>query len=283
MMPTLHRLSPSRLPFIAAVLCLMVAGTPATLAKDDDEDSPELLLVESIPASTDTASRKIIETHLRALGGPEALVRIQAVRVTSQQREGKTEFEEVLIQARPKRFYQQITTTHLGTDEVLVTGFDGETLWTQETSDKRALPQTISGKELAAAQEGYFLDPCLNWEANGYTFAYMGEVKSTGRKHYLLKLFLPSGHTRFLYFDAKTLLITRIGRETLIKRTIVDMDDYFTSYEKVQGVWFPTAVEKRMEDEVYGHSAVKLIEVNPQLEPGLFSMPQVQEIWLRQR
>ncbi|MGE9292810.1 MAG: hypothetical protein ACQKBW_04290, partial [Puniceicoccales bacterium] len=67
MMPTLHRLSPSRLPFIAAVLCLMVAWTPATMARDNDEDSPELLLVESIPVSTDAASRKVIETHLRAL------------------------------------------------------------------------------------------------------------------------------------------------------------------------------------------------------------------------
>ncbi|MBC2594235.1 hypothetical protein H5P28_08160 [Ruficoccus amylovorans] len=247
-------------------------------------NAPDPRLVEPIPAATDAGSRKVIEYHLKALGGQEALEAIHAVRTVQQISTGRQEFElETVEAAHPHRFYAKRSQTLLGKTTSSFEGFDGETYWTRESEQKNVRPVAVTGEKPARARESFFLDPCLDWEANGYTFEYQGEAKSKGRKHYLLKLYYPSGLTAYLYFDAKTLMITRLSSEIVLKGTIVEMDIYNTGFEKVDGVWFPTALETWIGGQKLGEAKTSLVEFNPPVEPGLFEMPKVTERWLRQQ
>jgi hypothetical protein len=277
------RTGPGRL--FLAVLAFAVLAPFSLRAQDESGDgSLYSKLIEPIPDHTDAGSRKIIETHLKALGGQEALNKIEAVRISSHMRRAHFEGDLIMTETgNPYRYHVKTTVKRLGKLYDKFEGYNGEILWEYDPNEKRAFPKQIDGLRLKDAANGFFLDPCLDWEARGCTFEYLGEVKSKGRPHYLLKMYTPAGRTLFLYFEAKTLMITRMGAEIIFGGAIVDEDVYNTSFEKVNGVWFPVAQEYYIDNQKLGEGKITLIEVNPEIEPGLFDMPKVRERWLRQQ
>ncbi len=285
LLPPLRLFNPGLKVLFLAAFGLIVLLPFALQAQDDTGgDSLSSKLIEPIPAQTDAGSLKIIEYHLKALGGLEALEAIHAVRYTCHVRRAQVEEDLVLTEmGNPFRFHVKTTRKIKGKAFDTFKGYNGEILWSYDPNEKHAFPETHGGQELKDVQNEIFLDPCLNWEANGYTFEYLGEVKSKGKKHYLLKMYFPSGRTAFLYFEAKTLMLTRTGMEVVFGGTIVSQDVYNTSFEKIRGVWFPIEQEYYIDKQKLGGTQISLIEITPEIEPGLFDMPKVREHWLRQQ
>lgn len=262
--------------------CLFLFVAPV-FAQFDEEDSVEAKLREAIPDSgTDAASKKIIETHLRALGGVGRVMTIQNTISKGVLKEAKEDYDVTYYRAAPNKIRTETSQSIMGRPQVQLEGYNGEIAWEFDKRAERAFPKEIDAKVAAELiQEADFYGPLVNWEEKGYIFTYEGEVKSRGRKHYLLKMFYPNGRTVYFYFDAKTLMVTRVGREKNIRNTIVDTDTYYTKYDRVEGVWMPVKFEFALEDQIFGSLVFDSIEANQPIDPELFSMPKIKEHWLK--
>ena len=249
-----------------------------TAQNEAGDRSLEAKLLQPVPPRTDAGSRKILDYHVRALGGELALRNVKSIRAKSLTREGKNNDEHAeLIVVYPDKFHLRRESKFKGKPSVTTSGSNGEAEWRHEETRERAVPEPVSGKSPLPL----WITPHLDWEDRNLTYEYLGEAKSRGRKHYLLKQYQPDGQVRYFYFDAKTLLVTREGWEEIVSGTIVDKDVYYTHYEKVDGIWMPTQVEFAMEGQVYGNREYTLIEFNPAYDPAIFDMPETNEIWLR--
>lgn len=268
-----------------ALLAFCLALQPIKLIAQDSSDEVgdlEAKLREVVPEETDAASLKIIDKHLQILGG---LGRIKTIINTISRgtlRESKAELDVTLYRAIPDRLRMETTKSVMGRPDTTIVATNGEDYWRFEPTAEHAQPSEMPKKEVRDFKlEADFYGPLVDWRDKGYVFRYEGEVKSRGRKHYLLRMFFPNGRSLFFYFDAKTLMVTRTGQETIVGKSIVDKDTFYTKYERIDGVWMPTQMEFALEGQVYGSMVLSSIEANRPLDAGLFDIPKVKENWLR--
>lgn len=258
----------------------LVSASGRTLSEGDIEAR----LREPIPPATDAASEKIIEAHLRALGG---LGRVMAIQNTVSQgtlREAKEESRITYYRAAPNLMRTESVKQQHGRTAEVIRGYNGERAWLFDKSERHPFPTTMNEPEARSfILQADFHGPIINREAQGNIFRYEGEVRSRGRKHYLLKMFDPNGRTTYLYFDAETMLVTRTGRQESLHGSIVDFDTYYTRYQRVDGVWMPSEIEMAIGNQVYGTLKWNSIQANQSLNPEIFEEPKVREVWLRQQ
>ncbi|MEM9226898.1 MAG: hypothetical protein AAGA45_02930 [Verrucomicrobiota bacterium] len=260
------------------IFTLLLTGT--VLAAQSELDQR---LIEPVPDATDEASRKIITTHLKAVGGERAIARVWSVRMQLDITTRKVPTQMEMAVMRPDSFYIKLETERKGEPVLITSGFDGEQAWIYDQSQKNAFPRETERESIRSEFEQPIVTPLYGWDERPDIYEYLGPVKSNGRECYLVKAYSPEGLTTYYYFDAKTLLLTREGRRELIKDIVVDRDNHVTAYENIDGLWMPTVMEQHMNDEKIGTIKMTSIELNPSdLDLRLFSVPVVEERWLRQ-
>lgn len=265
------------------LLCLCFVS-PCLYGQSDDEDEADLeaSLREKVPEATDASSEKILHAHIKALGGMERILAITNTVSKGRLREGRNEYDVLYYRAAPDKLRVETTESKLGRKFTETQGYNGEKAWRMDDRTKNRFPTEMS-QEAATGfiQEANFYGPLVNWQSGDNRFTYEGEVNSRGRKHHLLKMVNPEGRATFIYFDASTLMVTRVGQQRILKKSIVEQDTYYTKYERIDGVWYPTRLEFAISGQTFGNLEFSSIATNQPLEAGLFDEPLVKEVWLR--
>ncbi len=263
--------------------CLSLVAAVSAQEAPQAEGGLAAQIRETPPARTDAGSRKILETHVQVIGGKEQLAAIHAMETTYELKLRGQEMTITQTQVIPDKAHVEIATVVVGKTYTVTGATDGTTAWILDGTAKHPAPLEVDQAEVKKLSDYDFVSPLVDWEDSGHTYEYLGEAKSSGRKHYLVKAYSPEGDVTYYYFDAKTLMLTRIGWKSIVKSTIVDNDIYATDFEKIQGVWFPTRFEIMLEDQPLGSAAATSIRVNPDISLSLFRKPEHKETWLRQQ
>ena len=239
-------------------------------------------LKEPIPEATDANAKKIIQAHLRARGGLQNILAIRNMELNGNFREGKQDWELHILRMAPDMYLEETSKSLLGRTSTSIEAYDGSMAWTYDSADKKKLPYAVKGKEAGKIkQEADFYGPFVNSEAKGYFFKYVGKKNSRGRSNYIIKLYNPAGYTKLVYFDAKNFMISRISWESVVKKSIVQLDTYITKYRKVNKVWMGEKLEMAIAKQAYGHLTFTSIKANTQLTANDFKMPRKKEVWLK--
>lgn len=228
------------------------------LAGDTSIDNPasEESAAESLPSLA-----SILERYVEALGGREAIVRLETRRcsgwlVTDLPSRRPPVFEKLEMEtysALPDRWLL------VGRDSsgVLKNGFDGEVGWDQTLTELRPEPRMERGK-LA-----FLINPqgALRIEAYFHDMVVTGTTEWDGRRCYAVESDRKaSSYT--LYFDEETGLLNRIGYHWLLK-----------DYREVDGVKFPFVIELSRKGGTTTYIFEK-VEHNIPIEEELFRMPE---------
>lgn len=267
------------------LLALFILGcsTFASFAQEE-EINVENKLRDPLPAKSDAASLKIIANYLKVKGGINRILSIQNRVSQAHISEGKSEYNYTLWEAPPCQFHQKKVVSKLGREYVTLTGFDGEVSWIYDLTQKHPFPKETSKADVKKFKRSYdFHGPFIDSESKGILFEYEGKVKSRKRDNYLVKLYYPNGLHEYYYFDAKNFMISRRGWKENIGGSIVNKDEFITSYTKINGVWIADTIELAIENQVFGKITIQKIEVNQPVEANLFSIPKVKEHWVKQK
>lgn len=267
--------------WLAALIATPVLAQNEAESSPPAKEDPEEALREPIPAKTDPTAAKLFATCVKATGGEQRMRSIQSMVADLKVSRGPYDVMMKVYVKRPNKSRTEVSQHHLGRDYKIYSGFDGETAWRQDFSEKKAFPQKLGGAEKEELEDLTFDDILIEWDKLGCKLEYLGPVNSRQRKNYLVKLYHPDGHTEYFYFDAKNYLLTRRGARDIVSGSIVDVDVYLTKYKKISGLWTPVELEVAFGGEPVIQMEYNDIQYNVPLKDDMFEMPKVKEVWLR--
>ena len=195
-----------------------------------------MLLIAVIPgtglAQTLTTDQ-VVEKHLAAVGGREALSKITSRKATgtmtiSTPAGDLTGPLEMTAKAPNKmRAVIRVDLTPLGAagEMVIDQVFDGTAGWMSNSMQGET---PMAGDQLEGARNAYFPSPLLNYKEHGATLALAPNQKVNDRDAYVLVLTPKSGQPSRMFFDAETFLLVRSISKVGDAEQVSEPSDYRT-------------------------------------------------------
>jgi hypothetical protein len=149
-------------------------------------------------------------------------------------------------------------------------GFDGKTVWSQDSSKQVRIEEGGEAREAAADDAyrsalGYFYPE--RWPAR---LEYKGEKTEDGRTFLVVRATPKGGRPFDIWIDAKTNLIDR----TVEKASIETRTVYYSDYREVEGVRVPFSQRSTNGEEKYDqYVTVRSLEFNVALDDARFAAP----------
>ena len=268
--------------YLKVVKFLIAIGLPMFLIAQEETptgpwgDSPK-------PESSDETSLKIIDLHIKARGGLEALLAIKGIRMDGLLVEGIKDYKLETLHRRPNLLMVKSTLTHMGDDYVKILVTDANETWTQDLLPKRRRPGSLSANDKASLEIDARL-PYLFLDAisSENVYAYKGETTFAGRKAYVIRVWLDNGDQIEALFDVKSFHIInyrqvyRIGpRDLIVDRVPIGLT-------RVENTWWEEGYNYRLRGKTFRKITYKKISFTPSLPPKeTFKKPEVKELWLR--
>lgn len=149
-------------------------------------------------------------------------------------------------------------------------GFDGKTVWSQDSSKQ------VRADEGGDAREGAVNEAYRRSMAYWFPQRWEGRVEGPeerqedGRKFYVIKITPRGGRPFEIWIDAATYLFNR----TVEKTALETRTTYFSDYREVSGVKIPFSSRSTNGEERYDQlMSVDQVELNVPLNDGMFRMP----------
>ncbi|NDV63259.1 hypothetical protein G0Q06_12405 [Puniceicoccales bacterium CK1056] len=266
-----------------AFLALLSANTP--LAHAQETPPPP---VNSFwpgltkPSQTDPTSAKIIDLHIKARGGREAMEAVRSLRLKGKLFEGKKDFkiEGVFSPSGEARF--EIFFEKRGDEHRTVKASDGKHTWQRVLLPEKERPAGITGNE------GKLLDLearlpflLLDHVGQNHVFTYIGKKDYLGRAAYVLHGWLVSGLEIDIFLDAKSFQILNYrhpykigGREVLVNLTP-------SKLKRLGNVWWEMEYKMNHRNKTFRRVTYERIKLNVPTEDSFFAQPEIKEFWLR--
>lgn len=173
-----------------------------------------LLVVPSSALAQTLTAEQVVEKHLAAVGGREALAKITTRKATGVMvistpgGDLSGPLEMSAKSPNKMRALVRLDLTAMGGPGEMVVDqlFDGTTGW---MSNSMQGDTPMSGDQLESAKNGYFPSPVLNYKEHGFTIAIQPNQKVNDRDAYVLLMTPKSGPAARMFFDAQTFMLVR--------------------------------------------------------------------------
>lgn len=221
--------------------------------------------------TADELAGKVIE----AGGGRAALQAIQSVQASGKfATGGGIEAEIKTLTARPGRYRSELSLQGM----TAIQAYDGAGVWAIQPFRGRKDPEKQSADELKVMQIQADIDgPLFDYASKGHKLEYLGTEDVDGTPAHKLRVLLATGNEQLWYIDPDFFLpirvVDKIFRRGAESETETDLGDY----EKVNGVYFPTAIQtgaKGAQADQKASISLDKIEVNVPAPAELFAFPE---------
>jgi outer membrane lipoprotein-sorting protein len=237
-----------------------------------------VVLLMSVHAAAAQTADEVIEKHLAALGGRQALSKI-----TSRSTKGTISLTtpvgelsgpiEVLNQAPNKqRTFIQLDLTALGLGKVVQDQrFDGTSGYMIDSLQGN---REITGEQLDGMKNSSFPNPLLNYKELGTTIELAGKEKVGDRDAYVLVSKPKVGPSVRQYIDAATYLPIKAVVKVNVPQlgTEVEQTSEMTDFREVDGIKVPFRVNQVTSIQSVTVT-ISQVEHNTKIDQSLFSKP----------
>ena len=208
----------------------------------------------------------VLARHAEARGGAE-LRKVTSMKLTGSFSFNGVDSPYTVYRQRPDRYRMEIETAS-GT---VITGFDGETAWSQRPNRSGA----IEVREMEGEDRQRFLDenadfdgPLIDCETKGHKVEMVGETDVDGVSAYHLKLSLASGSVQQWFLSKDDYQAVRKITPAVHRRSgPYDRVWYLMEHETTGGVTLPFYIEREDRQHVRAYTVEK-VEVGVEIDPG---------------
>jgi len=223
--------------------------------------------VAAFSQSLDDIIAKYVEAH----GGSAKLEAVQTRRLSGELIISSLHVKVVQENKRPAKVREESTLQGF----TQVQAYDGKTGWQVDPTQGRKQAQLMSADDSKPLQVDADMDgPLINYKQKGHTAELIGRDPVEGTDCYKIKLTLKNGDIRVYYLDADSFLEIKLETQTNIRGSIQESETYFGDYEKVDGLYFPFAVETGQKGDP---NRVRIdfdkVELNVPIDDGKFAVP----------
>jgi hypothetical protein len=214
---------------------------------------------------------EIIAKNLQARGGIERLKSLESVRISGKFAVGG--FRAAFVQENKRPFKvreEQIVQGMVGID-----AYDGKTAWHIVPWEGRKDPDLMSDDDRKGLIEDADIEGQLvDYRNKDHRAEYLGHDSVEGTDCYKIKLALADGDVRYYYIDSDSNLEIKVETERKIRGTVRYGEIFYGDYEKVDGIYFPFAIEIGAKgDSERMKFTIDKIAVNLSLPDSRFAMP----------
>ena len=224
------------------------------------------------PSPTPTVD-DLVARNLKAKGGAEALNAIQTIRFEGRMlvNQGQLELTYVQTKKRPGKVRSDATLQGMA----LVQAYDGSNGWKVMPFQGRKDPEKMSGDEAKSLVEDAEIGgPLENWKADGKIVTYLGTEDVEGTAAHKLKVVRKNGDITYVYLDPDYFLAIREVSQRTEQGAKVEVETDLGDYEKVNGVYFPFAIESGNKGSTDKQKiAIEKAEANIPVDDAIFAFP----------
>jgi outer membrane lipoprotein-sorting protein len=245
-----HRMSKSlilAIPAMAAALMLMPLTSPAQTVDE------------------------VIARNIQAHGGMDKLKAVKSIKISQTLKAGGFQAAVYVEGKRPDKVRVEFSLQGLTQLSV----YDGKIGWQVNPFGGRRDPELLSADDMKSLQVDADIDgPLVDYAQKGHQAELLGHDSVEGTDCYKIKLRLKNGDVRTYYLDADSFLELKIETQTTIRGAVQEGETFFGDYEKVDGLYFPFAIEQGQKgDPNRVKLTVNKVELNVPLDDSLFTMP----------
>jgi outer membrane lipoprotein-sorting protein len=230
------------------------------------------LLAATVPAQEPTLDQ-ILKKNQEALGGAEAIAKVQTLRMASRMVPADNQGEMVMTVStkRPNQGRTEIKVQ----DESAVTAFDGTTAWILSPFAGITQPQKLDDTAKAKLTVNTIestVHSLAGLKAAGNDVELLGKEDVKGAPAYKIIVTFKSGQKSTYYLDAGTFLPVKMIANTLMLGQEMESESYPGNYRKVGGLMFAHSVEMNVSGSTI-HVTYEKIEVDVPMADSIFKMP----------
>ena len=252
-----------RLGSALIVPCVLLSGSPAASAQ-----SAQAPAAQAQPADAALPSaQSIIDRHIAATGGKEALAKRQSMRIVGTiaiPANGMTGTLEV-FSARPNK--QLVKSTLAGVGDMLE-GFDGTHAW---SINPMMGPMLLTGEELKQRALDADFDSTLNTASRYSAMKTLEKTTFDGRECYKLSLTRKEGGEDIQYYDVATGLSAGSTTSRKTPMGVITVTMTLQDYKKFGDTLQPTIMKQSMQG-VEVINTFTTIEFD-KVDPKVFELP----------
>ena len=213
----------------------------------------------------------IVAKHIEALGGAEAIAKVQTIRVTGSMSMGMGDAPVVVEFKRPDK--QRTDFFVMGMSGTRA--YDGAHGWQVMPFGGNTSAELMPDAEARSmASQLPFLDPLVGAKARGDSLVLLGKAKVDGTEMWRIKLLGPNKRTAVYYLDTETFLLMKEESKRVMRGQEVDAETVFGDYKEIQGLMVPFTRTSSMAgmDRRQVMSCDK-VEVNIPIDDARFAVP----------
>jgi outer membrane lipoprotein-sorting protein len=236
-----------------------------------------MLVVVPSAAYAQTAD-EVIEKHLAALGGREALTKITSRTMTGtialSTPAGEVTGTIQVFGKRPNkaRSLIKVDLSQFGVGELVVDQrFDGTVGYVLDSMNGN---RDVAGNQLDNMRNAEFPTPFLAYKENGNKAELLGKEKLGDRDVIVVQLTPKTGSASKQYFDAATYMVLKTVTTVNVPQLGRDVEQTteFDDYRAVDGVKLPHTIKSSNPVQSFTLTATS-IEHNKELEDAMFAKP----------
>jgi hypothetical protein len=223
-----------------------------------------LLVAGTASLARAQSAEKIIERHVKAIGGEKAWKQIVTVQLIGTAKTPSGAEEPFLWQTkRPDRFYMEVQ----GAQGATIDAFNGRSAWHESPAEGL---RTLTGRDQARGRATAFYrhDHFLTYKKEKTRVRFAGNETVAGRRARVVELTSREGIQRRLFFDAASYLLLKEQQET--ERGTEEI--LYADYRPVDGVKEPFRLSIRRGAEQF-EVEVREVRHNARIEDAVFDFP----------
>ena len=216
---------------------------------------------------------EIIAKNIQARGGLEKLKAVKSLRTTVKFSDGSFRAEFRQETKRPGKVREEFIVQGMAQ----IQAYDGKTGWQISPFSGRRDPDLMSQDDMKSLIVDSDIDgPLVDYKEKGHKAELVGHDSMEGTDCFKVKLSMKNGDVRYYYLDTDSYLELKVEVQTTIRGALQESELYYGDYEKVNGIYYPFAVEQAQKgSSSRAQFSVEKIEQNVDLDDALFSMPAV--------
>lgn len=217
---------------------------------------------------------EIIDNYLENIGGKDAWKELTSSKMEAKMSMGPMEFPGSIVSAEPN--LQRLEFDVQG--KKIVQAYDGETAWMINPFMGGKNAQRMPEEDAEEMMKETFQDPFIDYKDKGHTLELIGKKEIEGAETFEVKLTKEDGDIEYHYFETEyfvPIMVKTIMTTGEMKGQA--METYLSDYQEVEGLMIPFFIESKMAGESFQKITITKVELNPEVEEGLFAFPGMSE------
>jgi outer membrane lipoprotein-sorting protein len=228
-------------------------------------------------ASADVAAQsldEVLESYYEAVGGLDNWKALESMSATgSMVMMGGLEAPFTIMTKRPSKVRIEFSFQGM----TGIQAYDGETAWMimpfMGSPDPQMMPPEMAKQ---VTEEANIDGPLIGWEEDGHQVELVGKEDVEGTEAYKIKITRKSGEVTHMFLDAEYYLPIKFAATRNMQGQNVLVETSLSDYKKVGDLLFAHSISAQAEGAPMGGQTITIdrVEVNPQLQEALFTMPE---------